>query len=258
MGLFELFSPSKRESVPLPGRFEDREYRLRTEEEILSVGVPQLVSREDIYARQGDRTVLLLKKGTTVGVDMLGKLVNCGADPAKFSLVQCGEIDQGSAITAIRSGHTNPIGHNNNVDQAVRSIRAGKRVVVVNPDHRQLNRLLGSLVHCGFSLGRLQPVRQLSHLGWSLKKYRPDILIVDDETAPGSNPLESLMELEKELSGLEQIIALVSPESVVLSDPALQADFLEAADRLQVDVLLKPANRFNLNELLTPAEEAIS
>lgn len=252
MGLFGLgiFKQEQRkEAIPMAANRPDvRAHLPEAQEKSEAV----LVSREDIYVRQGDRAVLLLKEGMTMDVEMMGKLVNCGADPAKFALLDADEA------TLSHFGHTNPIERREHVARAVRAIRSGKRVLAVHPEHRQLNRLMDCLVHCGFSLGRLSPLRQLNrhNLLWSLKKYRPDILVVDEEAAGDGNPLPVLKSLAAELAGVEQVVLILSPDTPLTRKQAGWEAFLNTVEELQIDVLFKPANRFNLNDLLIPAEPA--
>ena len=72
------------------------------------------------------------------------------------------------------------------------------------------------------------------------------------------NVLAPLKAMEADLARLEQVVVIVSPESPVFSDPGLGEEFLRLAEEMQVDVLLKPVNRFNLNDVLTPAEDGSS
>lgn len=223
-----------------------------------------MVSTCDIFGSgltgQADREVLLVREGTEVDEELFDTLVKFGADPGDFAVKQLPESFQPAQSPAAKKnmaasrmlGHSDPLFQSSS---AVKAIRHNKRVMVLDNNHKSLNRVMDCLVHCGYFLGRIHPVRQSQQMLWALQKYQPDILLIDYELSDAVDGLQlvkqALTEYENYGLAFEQVVLMIPPSNQFLENPDA---FLNEVERLGIDVILKPVNRFNLNRILTPIQ----
>lgn len=187
-----------------------------------------LVTREDIYREQ----VLLVKKGYEVEMDDLPRLIKNGAKPSQFTLKMSPEEAAEQFL-----GHSNPI---------LQLARSQKHVVVLDPDQKSLKRTIDCFFVCGFSLSNIHPVRLSAHLEWSLRKYQPQVLVVDYELLDGQDGL-SLLNAMQRPGGIEHVILTLPARAFSSEEESL---ILELSKRKHIQILKKPVSRFALNRLL--------
>lgn len=223
-----------------------------------------MVSVQDIYGAglsgQSDREVLLLREGTEVDEELFDTLVKFGADPGHFAVKSLPQTFKPVVPSPQKSqmSSSRMLGHSDLLFQsshAVKAIRHQKRVMVLDNNHKSLNRIMDCLVHCGYFLGRIHPVRQSQQMLWALQKYQPDILLIDYELTDGPNGLtmvkNALTEYENYGLFFEQVVLMIPPNNQFLNHVDA---FIEEVETLGIDVILKPVNRFNLNRILTPVQ----
>ncbi len=144
-----------------------------------------------------------------------------------------------------------------------RSIREEKSVLVLDGDSRNIQKTVRCLEACGFYIGKLHPVRKVDHLAWSISKYRPQILIIDFESnidatngsALAGDIFALLDAIEVHCPQLEQVVLSIPANLFGISEHR-QNRFLNRVDELQLDVVVKPVNRFVLNRLFDSAQRA--
>ncbi len=191
-------------------------------------GPVTLVTKEDIYREQ----VLLVKKGYEVEMDDLPKLIKNGAKPSQFTLKMTEEEAARELL-----GHSNPI---------LQLARSQKHVVVLDPDQKSLKRTIDCFFVCGFSLSNIHPVRLSAHLDWTLRKYQPQVLVVDYDLLDGQDGLSLLNALQRP-AGMEQVILTLPARTFSSEEERL---ILELSNRNHIRILKKPVSRFALNRLL--------
>ncbi len=252
---------------------------------------PVLVSREDIY--DAGKTVLLLKAGTEISSSDLPRLIRHGIKPGQFYLKD--PVVLPANTTSIETGMSGIAGVDDLEDTMVdpdllewtqvnefdedpevsslsqygvvhpvqRSIREEKSVLVLDGDSRNIQKTVRCLEACGFYIGKLHPVRKVDHLAWSISKYRPQVLVIDFETnidatngAALAGDVFSLLDaIEVHCPQLEHVVLSIPANLFGISEQR-QNRFLNRVDELQLDVVVKPVNRFVLNRLFDSAQRA--
>lgn len=200
-----------------------------------------LVSKNDIYGQPGSEqeSVLLLKEGHKLPAEVLPRLIELGIDPTQFDLADKPLPSSKATQQGSIPGITKP---------ARRSIRASQRVVVAEPTHKDIERLTHCLVICGFNLGMIHPVRSENNVEWALNKYQPDIAIVDYTLGGSDNGLEKILAIAAHPpEGLEKIILTLTLGS---DTREVEPGIAKICADHNIDVLLKPVNRFALNKIL--------
>lgn len=208
-----------------------------------------LVSKEDIYAREGRQMVLLLKKGREITVEQLPKFIKNGVNPTQFWLRRIEPIEpaQGRRNTSyetdpMRQAPMTPI------TRTSRAVRKHQSVLILDTDAKSLRRTMDCLFRCGFTLSRIHPVRMPAHLGWALQKYQPDVLVIDYHLEGGHSALGLMQELGELPNPPEHVFLTLSlPEAASGEE---QRMIQEAAARFDIRVLLKPLSRYTVHSVL--------
>lgn len=221
-----------------------------------SVRGKYLVSKEDIFRHSEDsrqEPVLLLRKGSCIQAEELPKFIRNGADPAQFRLHRDGEarlrVDmpldaQDTARTV--DGMTNPI---RDAEHVRRMMYARKRVMLLEPEPKQMKRLIDCFFKCGFNLGRIHPVRLSAHLEWAVSRHQPHIVVADYRLPNGQSGLNLLWGLVNSQPGIEQLILVVPPLAQMHE---LEAKLLgRLCAEKKIKMLSRPVNRFDLQDLLS-------
>lgn len=214
-----------------------------------------LVTREDIYRNmQGADPILLLRKGFELTREELPRFLKNGAKTHQFHYKHTGEplrpIYQKPAQPAysevekrsLPRGASNPIER----DTIPRGFKQ-KRALIVEPDQKNLKRLIDCLFISGLKLDRIHPVRLVSNTPWAVEKYRPQILVADYEL-PGDIDGLTLLQAFAELSYVETLILTVSPEFILSEEENVAIEALN--HRKRIKIVTKPVNRFDLQRIL--------
>lgn len=219
-----------------------------------------LVTSEDIYRKnRGMEPILLLRKGFELTPDELPKFLNSGAQIHQFYYKHTGQIlNPGYQKPRAKKQDRPPLarGMSNPLTQKSSSVALQrlqqKRVLIVEPDQKNLKRLIDCLFICGIQLDRIHPVRVVSSVPWAMEKYRPQILVANYELSSSIDGL-TLLQAFADLSYVETLILTV-PNGHLLSleeNAAIEA----LSHRIKIKILSKPVSRFALKRILNePAE----
>ncbi len=233
---------------------------------VLPDGV-QLVAREDIFSNRGAQAVLLLRAGMVVEEDLLPKLIRHGAGPDQFVLKETGtpkysqegvfrqefmesvpDLETpvaGEEVAELPASRINPM-----TDPAqIRSCEQSRnRIIIAESDERSLKRLMDTLFASGVRLADMHTVRLPDQLEWAMNKYRPAILFLDESMHPVTSVFPRLQAI-REKFGTEQIALTVN---ILPDDEDHREALLEKAERLGIELIFKPVNRFALVSILKP------
>ena len=228
-------------------RLKQEEFRKAASEGISDV----VISREDIYRQMpGADPILLLRKGFELSMDDLPRFLKNGAKMHQFSYKHSAEPLRKVASRPERPTQDRPLSRNgmgNPILERRYSPLVGKRALILEPDQKNLKRLIDCLFICGLKLDRIHPVRMTSNITWALEKYRPSILVIDYHL-PGSIDGLSMLQAFSELSYLETLILTINPDQILSEE---ENDMITALCReKQIKLLTKPVSRFALHRLL--------
>lgn len=218
-----------------------------------------LVTSEDIYRQdRGMEPILLLRKGFELTPDELPKFLKSGARTHQFYYKHTGKTlnpnyqkprTQKQDRPPLARGMSNPLAHS--TVSTLKSIQQ-KRALIVEPDQKNLKRLIDCLFICGLRLDRIHPVRVVSSVPWAMEKYRPQILIANYELSSSIDGL-TLLQAFAQLSWVETLI-LTLPIGHLLSleeNAAIEA----LSHQIKIKILSKPVSRFALKHILNnPAD----
>lgn len=217
-----------------------------------------LVSREDIfrYTAAGE-AILLLRKNQEVQPDDLPKLIQHGARPEQFRfqyIERPAPVGRSEHGPEFQRNHA-PEPMSNPITAAPRPVvngeHARKKVLILEPEQKNLKRLIDCLFVCGFDLNRIHPLRISNHLAWALERHQPDILIVDYHMQDGGGGVSLLNALHKP-PGMEQmILTLDTSRPLPLAE---EVAIRKLCDEKAIKILYKPVNRFSLKQLLQEQE----
>jgi len=214
-----------------------------------------LICQEDIFHPKSRRKpVLLLSKGQEISTRDLPKLILHGVQPEQFRF-KAEEADEAAMEELQIAGVLASTLENIQVPDSLEDTGSnslawrpvGKRrtqtVVVLESNPKILKRLIDCLFVCGFDLNKIHPVGVAANLGWSLKRYEPDLLI-------GSAPLLS------EALGSDTLKLLPKQLIMTLTDtPGTQPlSQVTLANGTVAHCLYKPITRFSLRQLLLNLE----
>jgi hypothetical protein len=220
-----------------------------------------LVTSEDIYRQDhGLEPILLLRKGFELTPDELPKFLKSGARAHQFYYKHTGKTlnpdyqklrAQKQDRPPLARGMSNPMAHG-----AVRAIPGiqQKRALIVEPDQKNLKRLIDCLFICGLKLDRIHPVRVVSSVPWAMEKYRPQILIANYELSSSIDGL-TLLQAFAQFSCVETLI-LTLPIGHLLSleeNAAIEA----LSHQISIKILSKPVSRFALKHILNNSADMI-
>ena len=221
------------------------------------VGAAQeiLVTREDIYRQdRGSEPILLLRKGFELTPEELPRFLKSGAQTHQFHYKHSGKLlspgyqkppRPGRERQSLSRGVSNPM----EAPTPLRGIQQ-KRVLIVEPDQKNLKRLIDCLFICGLKLDRIHPVRVVSSAPWAMEKYRPQILVAGYELSDSIDGL-TLLQAFADLSFVETLILTV-PAGFLLSEE--ENEVIESlGQRKKIKILSKPVNRFTLQRILSNA-----
>jgi len=216
-----------------------------------------LVSKEDIYREnKGMAPILLLRKGFEVSPEELPRIIRNGARAHQFLFKpaeshEVGQIPEPEPLTQ-QLKEVRRYGLLEEFDAAqnhrVQSDpRARKHILILEPDQKNLKRLIDCLFICGTPLDRIHTVRLPDQLAWAIGKYRPQVLVVDYLLPSGQTGLELLAGFAS-LHDVEKIIFTLDPDSPVSEQEkkALESN----CPSQSVKFLKKPVSRFTVNRIL--------
>jgi hypothetical protein len=214
-----------------------------------------LICQEDIFHPKSRRKpVLLLSKGQEISTRDLPKLILHGVQPEQFRF-KADEADEAAMEEAQVAGVLASTLENSKVPDGLEDAGSnsltwrplGKRrtqtVVILESNPKILKRLIDCLFVCGFDLNKIHPVGVAANLGWSLKRYKPDLLI-------GSAPLLT------EALNTETLKLLPTQLIMTLADTAGTQSLTQVtlANGTVAHCLYKPITRFSLRQLLLNLE----
>lgn len=243
-----------------------------------------LIARQDIFSVVDDQQVLLVKAGTAVDPAMLEKLIRYGVQPNQFYIQRHASVSEesvmddeiasltmtvsegvakeitprGNASTNMPVGMTNPIGQNSvlpsaavsteEIETALPSSQAVERqdIVVVDIEERSLKRLVNQLTVAGVSFSDIHPVKLRESLQWTLTKYTPSMLMVDENAFSATSLVAQVKALSSE-HDIEQAVLLVNPAS---RTPKSMDVLQRQCDVAGIQLVYKPLNHFCLSNLL--------
>jgi len=194
-----------------------------------------LVSREDIYREsKGMPPILLLRKGYEVSPTELPRFIRNGARPHQFLFKPSEDLEYKPLPQPFDTSLQTPPRHK-------------QRVLILEPDAKNLKRLIDCLFICGIPLDRIHSVRMPEQFAWAVEKYRPHLMVVDYHLPGGKTGLELLAGFNS-LYNVSKIIFTLEANAS-LSNLEKKA-FESAASRPSIQLLKKPVSRFTVNRLL--------
>jgi CheY-like chemotaxis protein len=221
-----------------------------------------LVSSEDIYRQdRGLEPILLLRKGFELTPDDLPKFLKSGAREHQFYYKHSGKaLNPGyqkrcapkQDRPALSRGMSNPMAHSTLSN--LKDIQQ-KRALIVEPNQKNLKRLIDCLFICGFKLDRIHPVRLVSSVPWAVEKYRPQILIANYDLSNSSMNGLTLLRAFAQLSYVETLI-LTLPIGHLLSLEE-NAEIEALSHQVNIKILSKPVSRFALKHILNHSADMI-
>lgn len=216
-----------------------------------------LVSSEDIYRFDlGGEPILLLRKGYELTPEELPRFLKSGAQRHQFHYKNTGQSLAQAPLsgTAFRKhkGMENSI-----LDTYSRKLKKStqvpyKQALIIEPDQKNLKRLVDCLFVCGIPLDQIHPVRVVSSVPWAVEKYRPQILVANHELAHTIDGL-SLLQLFSGLSFVETLILIMPPHIQLSDEEQLTLQRINQSKRIKL--LTRPVNRFDLQPLLSATSQ---
>lgn len=211
-----------------------------------------LISREDIYREsKGMPPILLLRKGYEVSPTELPRFIRNGARPHQFLFKPADDLEHNPLPQPFdripRQEFLEEISAGAFDTSLQTPPRHKQRVLILEPDAKNLKRLIDCLFICGVPLDRIHSVRMPEQLAWAVEKYRPHLLVVDYHLPSGKTGLELLAGFNSLYNASRIIFTLEANAS--LSNLEKKA-FELAAPRLSIQLLKKPVSRFTVNRLL--------
>lgn len=217
-------------------------------------GVEQeiLVSREDIYRRErGSDPILLLRKGFELTADELPRFLKNGAQMHQFGYKHSNVPLKPSYSRPGRpEAMRKPAQWDANQPTGPANLPTGfqqKRVLIVEPNQKDLKRLIDCLFICGLRLDRIHPVRVAANTPWAVEKYRPQILVADLRMMGQLDGL-TILQAFTEFSFVERLILTIPAGYTLSTDENQVVQTLKA--RKNIKILSKPVNRFVLQRIL--------
>ena len=206
----------------------------------------RLIAREDIFAAQGGKAVLLARAGMAVSEELLPKLIRYGAEPSQFVLEESAApaTDTRTAlprISALPDMMSTPM-----MTTPAATTRNWQSLVVVEPDDRAFRRLNDALSLCGVRSRDIHVTRSAGHLPDMLASHAPSVLMVSDSIHPASSMMAYLRRLQS-ACGIERV-ALMSGLSRAQERERQQ--LLLRAEEAGIHVLFRPITPFSLTPLL--------
>ncbi len=212
----------------------------------------QLVAREDVFSKAGEKNpVLLIREGQVVGEELLSKLIRYGADPKQFvfkPLEHPAYSDEVMDSKAQESSEAllNQSAMTGLTEESTRKSVAQNKIVIYEPNPRSLKRMVDTLVLSGVHLGDIHPVTALEKLDEVLTKQKPTILFVDPSFHVESSIFAKLKELKHKYH-IEDVLLMPSISKQHEDEREL---LLEKAEQANVNVIFKPVNSFALTPFL--------
>lgn len=209
----------------------------------------RLIAREDIFAAQGGRAVLLARAGMAVSEELLPKLIRYGAEPSQFVLEETATPATGTRtalprVSALPDMRSTPMSTPSSPPAA--TTRNWQSLVVVEPDDRAFRRLNDALSLCGVRSRDVHVTRSAGHLPDMLASHAPSVLMVSDSIHPASSMMAYLRRLQS-ACGIERV-ALMSGLSRAQERERQQ--LLLRAEEAGIHVLFRPITPFSLTPLL--------
>lgn len=219
-------------------------------------GIPAsltLITTEDVFssipgddAQTDKRPVLLVKAGTSVGIQDLPKLIRYGAKPDQFRLEdrqadgKKQTIDMDDRLLAVM---TSPFKTQTDLANLVRQ----KDALVLETDERAINRMIDCLSASGLSLHRIHPVYLMNHLFWALEKYNAKIVCIG---------IQANVDYQKLYETLQRLKTYKQVETLILSvDDSFRStnsmDWLnDLSQTYDAQIVFKPVSRFMLRPIV--------
>lgn len=213
----------------------------------------ELVAKSDIFSRQSEGHVLLMRQGNVVAPQALPKLIRHGADPSQFVFREKETLTLEKAPhTTLPDGLSRHASHIDHTEEPAGHQADNARIVMIIPNEDRLEKTLTLLDMSGVKLSDVQCSANASQLIPFVQHHEPSILIVDEDAHPMTSMVPKLNALKRAYH-IQHVILTVSKQDEETDHefgPISRDKIIEQAEASGIEVVYKPYNVFGLSRML--------
>lgn len=215
----------------------------------------ELVAKCDIFSRQSEGHVLLIRKGHTVAPQALPKLIRHGADPSQFVFREREHVELHKTAHSTLPDGLSRHAHHLEMDEEQEPVdhqADNARIVIIEPNEGRLNKTLTLLDMNGVNLNDVQCSTDPSQMIPFVQHHQPSILLVDEATHPLSSMIPKLNAIKRAYHIQHVVLTLSQAEDDPHSEfsPISRDKIVEQAEASGIEVVYKPYNLFGLSRML--------